>query len=267
MYIKENNGYKKKISFPENSENSFDFIEQPNNLSALAVSQKKVVTIKEIINDSDKDKINNAVTILSGPIIGSAGLCIGFIEVYDIPFLQYNQNSFKMFEMILSWVSKSLENIRIFEEHKNKNIIDEQLQIFNMHYMKTRISEEFRRGYNNPVSLSFVILTVKRYNEIENNSRLKLMFLIGRIIEKTVSEIHIASKYILENQISILIIDCKKEQRDSIIGRLTEEINEFSIQPYINSVDIIEILLEGLTFFSNESEIIKKIENDKIFIH
>lgn len=210
-------------------------LSQAAGLTQMSIEHKAVRSVRDIAGQRAGNAPPGGV-LLAGPLFDSNGRLIGFIEVYDVPFLKFNPNSIRMFEMIVEWIAKTIDRIEEFEWHKSKNILDEALDIYNYMYLQRRLKEEVDRAARYAMPLSLAILQFGDVDQIPAPSLIRLLKSINRILKTHLTDVDIVSKYKTDDRICILMIAKGDEEAAERLEKIRADIAAFDFRPYPDPV-------------------------------
>lgn len=222
-------------------------------LTHSAITQHAVLSVRDAPSGSAGSPADRL--LISAPLIDSGGEILGFIEVYEIPFLKFNPNTIKMFEMTSEWIAKTLEQIREFEWQKSKNIIDETLGVYTYPYFIQRIVEEFERAREYAMPLSLAVLSVDDIEEIVPGQRIRFLKTLTTVLRKNLASIDIVARYRADNQICMLLLAKGEDDTLERVDRIRAELAQFDFHPYADRSRPLAYRLVSASFqMQDESE-------------
>jgi polysaccharide biosynthesis protein PelD len=86
-----------------------------NPLIQRAVREKRVITIRDVLQHHDPTEFSKVPAVIAGPLINRNGQLLGIILIERIPFFRFTPANIRLFEQLLKWISISFENALVFE--------------------------------------------------------------------------------------------------------------------------------------------------------
>ena len=203
-------------------------------VSSVYLVKKNKLVLKESIGEKpnraenidytkDNGLIARAVrerSILAAPLIKSNGELLGVLAIEKMPFFKITASSLKIFSLLADWVSSDIENALYFQEVKNKNIIDEVLNIYTVNYFHTRLSQEFYRSKRYVLPLSVILLRVKNIENISVNKQLNMFKFISTSLNTALRLTDIVTRYKDDIQFGMILTMTDNDQAKLAVVRL-----------------------------------------------
>ncbi len=237
-------------------------LNQPQGLTLMAVEHKAVKSVRDQVGQWRAGGQKGGV-LLAGPLFDSNGRTRGFIEVYDVPFLKFNSNAIRMFEMIVEWIGKTFDRIEEFEWHKSKNIIDETLDIYNYDYLFRRLREEVDRAARYAMPLSMAIGRFVDFDQIPEAARIRMLKAVNRILKTHLTDVDIVSKYKTDDRIAILLIAKGDDEAGERLEKIRVDIAAFDFRPYPDPARPFQFRIEFDSFQMDDTsydDLVKRVE-------
>ena len=161
-----------------------------------------------IINDVKKDRRFDArVDLLTGyktrsvlcaPLI-SRGRIIGAVELLNKRRGPFNDEDLDMITTLVEPGAIAIENAILYQKSAELTVTDDLTKLFNSRYLNVHLRREIKRSrrYGVPVSLIFLDLDgFKKVNDTYGHlSGSRALYEVGQILQETVREIDVVSRY------------------------------------------------------------------------
>ena len=161
-----------------------------------------------IINDVRKDRRFDArVDLLTGyktrsvlcaPLI-SRGRIIGAVELLNKRRGPFNDDDLQMVMTLVEPGAIAIENAILYQKSAELTVTDDLTKLFNSRYLNVHLRREIKRSrrYGVPVSLIFLDLDgFKMVNDTYGHlSGSRALYEVGQILQETVREIDVVSRY------------------------------------------------------------------------
>lgn len=161
-----------------------------------------------IINDVRKDRRFDArVDLLTGyktrsvlcaPLI-SRGRIIGAVELLNKRRGSFNEDDLQMVTTLVEPGAIAIENAILYQKSAELTVTDDLTKLFNSRYLNVHLRREIKRSrrYGVPVSLIFLDLDgFKKVNDTYGHlSGSRALYEVGQILQETVREIDVVSRY------------------------------------------------------------------------
>jgi len=200
-----------------------------DNIIARAARDKKVYTIRDMLECSKADSMSSGDPVMAAPLVKSDGTLLGALSIEKMPFFNITSSSAKIFSMLADWVSADIENALYFQEVKKKNILDEVLNIYTQDYFQHRLAQEFHRAKRYCIPLSVVILKVKGLSKMSVKRRLKVLKFSAAWLNSSLRLTDIVTRYKDEIPFSMIFTTTTKEQSKIAMKRIFDILDSISI--------------------------------------
>jgi hypothetical protein len=111
-------------------------------LFGLALSQRKTVTIREVL---DRTPAGPQFLIVAPVLAADQVKILGVLAVRDLPFTKFTSSGVRMLSLLADWGGTSLDNAQQFAKVKDQLITDEDSRAYTFSYFQSRITEEINR--------------------------------------------------------------------------------------------------------------------------
>ncbi|MCD6459655.1 GAF domain-containing protein [bacterium] len=210
---------KESIGEKPNRAENIDYTKD-NGLIARAVRERSIFSIRDFLFFNKDEMIDVNQSIMAAPLIKSNGELLGVLAIEKMPFFKITASSLKIFSLLADWVSSDIENALYFQEVKNKNIIDEVLNIYTVNYFHTRLSQEFYRSKRYVLPLSVILLRVKNIENISVNKQLNMFKFISTSLNTALRLTDIVTRYKDDIQFGMILTMTDNDQAKLAVVRL-----------------------------------------------
>ncbi len=200
-----------------------------DNIIARAARDKKVYSIRDMLEYNKADTISSDDPVMVAPLVKADGTLIGALSIEKMPFFQITSSSTKIFSMLADWVSTDIENALYFQEVKKKNILDEVLNIYTQDYFQNRLAQEFHRAKRYFIPLSIVVLKIKGLSKMSVKRRLKILKFSAAWLNTSLRLTDIVTRYKDEIPFSMIFTTTTKEQSKVAMKRILDILDSISI--------------------------------------
>ncbi len=200
-----------------------------DNIIAKAVRDKKVYSIRDMLEYGKADSISKSSAVMAAPLIKSDGSLIGALSIEKMPFFQITSSSVKIFSMLADWVSTDIENALYFQEVKNKNILDEVLNVYTLDYFQNRLAQEFHRAKRYFIPLSIVLIKIKGFDAMSVKRRLKVLKFAAAWLNTSLRLTDIVTRYKDEIPFSMIFTTTTEQQSKAAMKRILDILDSISI--------------------------------------
>ena len=203
----------------------------------IAIQHRKTISIRELFGVMDYETLKqNPLMVV--PLFRKDGSLIGVISIEKINFQLYTPTTIKLISLIAEWLSNAIDNALLLQETQKKSILDEQLGLYQYHYFKKRILDEFGRAIKFSLPLSLMLFHVEHEQNIKPESKLPLQHSLSSLIRNIIREIDIPFFYKQSDTWAIVFPLLTPEEADKISSQIIQKISEFSFQPYNNNHEL-----------------------------
>ncbi len=193
------------------------------------ISQNRLVHLHDIQSIGEAD-IHKGNSILVGPINDEDAKIIGVMVVYAMPFLSYVPSNFKLFSLLLEWVTASHHKALEYHAMKKKTTIDQQLGIYSAQYGQERFLEEFDRAKTHMLPLTIIAYEFKNYLQASPTRRQVILKTLARVIGQDTRKIDAICVTPLDG-IWITISPLQRpDETEDIISRIEKDLSILSLE-------------------------------------
>ena len=200
-----------------------------NGLIARSARESSIFSVRDFLFSNDDDMLDVNQPIMVAPLIKSNGEVLGVLAIEKMPFFQVTASSLKIFSLLADWVSSDIENAIFFQEVKNKNILDEVLNIYTSNYFNTRLSQEFYRSKRYMLPLSVIMLRIKNIDGISVNKQLNMLKFISTSLNTALRLTDIVTRYKDDIQFGMILTMTDKDQAELAVARLNNIFKDLGI--------------------------------------
>ena len=211
-----------------------------NGLLAKAVCEKSLFSVRDFLFSNSEDLLDSNQPIMVAPLVKSNGEVLGVLAIEKMPFFQITASSLKIFSLLADWVSSDIENAIYFQEVKNKNILDEILNIYTSNYFHTRLSQEFYRSKRYLLPLSVILLKIKDIQNLSANKQLNILKFISTSLNTALRLTDIVTRYKEDVQFGMILTMTDNDQAKLAVARLKNIFKDLGID-VINDGNPLEI--------------------------
>ena len=173
-------------------------------VAGWVVQYKKPLIINDVKEDRRFDARIDLLTgfktrsILCAPLI-SRGRIIGAVELINKRRGPFNSEDLDMVTTLVEPGAIAIENAILYQKSAELTVTDDLTKLFNSRYLNVHLRREIKRSrrYGVPVSLIFLDLDgFKNVNDRHGHlAGSRALYEVGQIIQETVREIDVVSRY------------------------------------------------------------------------
>ncbi len=115
LYVAENRQLRLMAGQPEGYADRPVTITTDNALAQRAMRERRVVTIRDMVQHYGPATPPRAQGAIAGPLVSREGQLLGVIVIERLPFFKLTPGNIRLFEQLLKWIAGSLQNA-IFTE-------------------------------------------------------------------------------------------------------------------------------------------------------
>jgi GGDEF domain-containing protein len=223
LILKNFSGYE---DFDSKPRLSLDIAESPY---SIVLEKKELVSIKQ---EGYKEAILTRIPIFTGPLKNGEGDMLGIITIDAISMLKFNPITRKTFAMLCDWASKALENAIMYKETEGRRIIDPDLQIYRFHYFALRLEEALFQVQRKKTPFAFLMIEILNWDKILEKYKKATLKFTARILGQNLREFDILARSEKENEFLLLLPDSPKEGVESLVGRISKQVETFNLKPF-----------------------------------
>lgn len=202
------------------------------------IKDKKVYSIRDFIDKQAPDIIRPGQPLMAAPLIKTDGSIIGALSIEDMPFFHITASSVKIFGLLADWVSKDIENALYYQDAKEKNILDEILNVYTINYFNHRLAQEFDRARRYGLPLSIILIRMKNFNTMKDQAQLKILKFLASCLNTTFRFTDIVSRYNDDIPFALILTTTKYDQSLLAIRRLLTTLDSLGIKTMNNGQEI-----------------------------
>jgi len=105
-----------EVGRPESRPGRPRIISAQNPLVYRAISERRVVTIRDQLIQAGPQSIAQDALLMAGPLMLSGGRIYGVVLIESLPFTAFTPATVARFDMILSWASAAIENAGLYQQ-------------------------------------------------------------------------------------------------------------------------------------------------------
>jgi len=219
---------KESIGERPNRPVSVDY-KKDSGLIARAARESAIFSIRDFLFSNNDDMLDVNQPIMVAPLVKSNGEVLGVLSIEKMPFFQITASALKIFSLLADWVSSDIENAMYFQEVKNKNILDEVLNIYTSNYFITRLSQEFYRSKRYLLPLSVILLKIKDMDGISANKQLNMLKFVSTSLNTALRLTDIVTRYKDDIQFGMILTMTDNDQAKLAVARLNNIFKDLGI--------------------------------------
>jgi hypothetical protein len=173
---------------------------------------------------------------------------MGLVGIESLPFASFNAQSFKLFSSLLEFWSGAINDKIVLERTREKNIIDEEFQIYKYNYFIPRIAQEFERAREFAIPLSLTLLCLEDLASIPGEKRSEIMAFLITIIKKFTTELDMVCHYRDPGMIAIIQPFHLYTDADKRIKAIVAEAGSYGLTPYNEKDKLLSLVYAGKDF-------------------
>ena len=172
------------------------------------------------------------VSLLAGALHNAAGETTGLVAIEQLPFIEYNPHTFKLFATILEWWSASIEETEYLEDLRARSVFNAELGLYNYTYFNSRLSQEFERARRFSLPMSLSLLRIERFEEIDDRRRNEVLHTLAQIISGEISALEMAACYHRADTIALSFPIVLADDAEEKVQRIIASIVAYDLHPY-----------------------------------
>ncbi len=160
-----------------------------------------------IINDVSQDRrfdsrfdtlAGHTRSILCAPLI-SRGRIIGAVELINKRRGQFTPQDLDMVMVLVEPGAIAIENAILYQKSAELTVTDDLTKLFNSRYLNVHLGREIKRSRRYGVPVSLIFLDLDGFKEVNDRhghlAGSRALYEVGQVIQETVREIDIVSRY------------------------------------------------------------------------
>jgi hypothetical protein len=198
--------------------------------------------------EQDMEEYGSYKCLLAGCLLNREGEIMGLVGIESLPFASFNAQSFKLFSSLLEFWSGAINDKIVLERTREKNIIDEEFQIYKYNYFIPRIAQEFERAREFAIPLSLTLLCLEDLASIPGEKRSEIMAFLITIIKKFTTELDMVCHYRDPGMIAIIQPFHLYTDADKRIKAIVAEAGSYGLTPYNEKDKLLSLVYAGKDF-------------------
>ncbi|HZI94280.1 MAG TPA: sensor domain-containing diguanylate cyclase [Patescibacteria group bacterium] len=137
-------------------------------------------------------------SILCAPLI-SRGRIIGAVELINKRRGPFNKEDLQMVTTLVEPGAIAIENAILYQKSAELTVTDDLTKLFNSRYLNVHLRREIKRSRRYGVPVSLIFLDLDGFKQVNDKfghlSGSRALFEVGQILQETVREIDVVSRY------------------------------------------------------------------------
>src|SRR5678815_1037349 len=137
-------------------------------------------------------------SILCAPLI-SRGRIIGAVELINKRRGPFNKEDLQMVTTLVEPGAIAIENAILYQKSAGLTVTDDLTKLFNSRYLNVHLRREIKRSRRYGVPVSLIFLDLDGFKQVNDKfghlSGSRALFEVGQILQETVREIDVVSRY------------------------------------------------------------------------
>jgi len=173
-------------------------------VAGWVVQYKKPLLINDVREDRRFDARFDMLTgfrtrsILCAPLI-SRGRIIGAVELLNKRRGRFDGEDLAMLTTLVEPGAIALENAVLYQKSAELTVTDDLTKLFNLRYLNVHLRREIKRSRRYGVPASLIFLDLDGFKQINDSyghlAGSRALFEVGQVIQETVREIDVVSRY------------------------------------------------------------------------
>jgi len=200
---------------------------------------KKAIHSKETIS-----MFNHPGIIICAPLIDSKNEVIGLVNIEKVPKMKMNPQTVRMTTLIAQQCAAAIQKASAYEETKKHHITDDITGALNFDYFQQRLDEELQRSRRYKYTFCILTIEIKDFTKFHKSVRADLRLALTTIIFKRIRGVDLLFHDAQPHRFIIFLPNTPYVGAQVVKSRMGEYIDAFGFQPYPNSQEPVEIIIE-----------------------
>ncbi|MBA3823656.1 MAG: GAF domain-containing protein [Ktedonobacterales bacterium] len=115
LYLLDNRVLRLVVGQPEAVAGRALTIPPDHALVARALRERRVVTMRDLVAEHGPAAPARNLGLAAGPLFAADGQFLGVIIIEQMPFFKFTESNLRLFEQVLTWMSRSMQNAWLVE--------------------------------------------------------------------------------------------------------------------------------------------------------
>jgi GGDEF domain-containing protein len=148
-------------------------INQTDSLMQIAIHEKRVVTVKEILQRPDASRFSQSFGELLAmfPILNSRSEVVGIVNIEKMDFLSFHKANIDLIELVVDWMSQALKKSEVYGEFEKASVWDRDHNVFNYNFFVQSVERELNRAKRFKTSFSVALFKLEQFGFLSPNTQ------------------------------------------------------------------------------------------------
>lgn len=206
-----------------------------------AISTAETVSINTLMASEEFEGYSDSDILVSAPMINSRNQILGLLNIQKIPFLKFTPQAVRLTAILADWGAVAVENARIFQETKDKNISDDVTGIFTYEYFKTRLDEEFARARRYHLPLSILVIHVVEFQLFTDKVKKDVLLVLSNVFRTKMRKTDLLFHSSNPDTFYLLLPNTGLKGANDVREKKLHEIHALRFKPYTDSEKLLQI--------------------------
>jgi len=192
-----------------------------------AFKNQKLMTVRDVSSKEEFEAWGKQTVISVPVVVGNEVHAI--VNIHNIPFLKYTPTTFKKLELLVRWLSQSLQYAMNYEGYSKYSVLDETLHIYKNDYFHERLEEELVEAdkYNTP--LSVVKLSVEKFETVSEVKKVPYKKILSDVCLRMTRRRDCVAEGDSESEFLLIIPNLNEKGGEEFKKRIEGEIKKFNL--------------------------------------
>jgi hypothetical protein len=243
LTLKESVGWKDYYRRPETYEIGKGMV-------GVAAQSMETISIKDVVlkkHASDAEKSNMlGDSVLAIPVVGLEDNVYGVASVEKIPLFKLTDSTIQAAKITCELAASSLNNAYSFMAMKERQIKEDEYDLYKYHYFLTRLDEEFTRSLNYMLPLSIIAFKTPMLSELPHERKEVVLKSIIELISLNTRAFDVlAEGPIREVPLILLLATTSRPQAEGLKEKLIGKIKEYKFDKSIAKGELENTIVVG----------------------
>ncbi len=216
-------------------------------LIGLAAELKESLSIKDVVLgkrkfDPEQTKVLGDSS-LAVPVLGLEKKVYGVASIEKIPLLKLTDSTIQAAKITCELAASSLNNAVTFQRMKDKQIKEEDRDLYKYHYFLSRLEEEFTRALNYMLPLSIVAFKWPKLSTIQDERSVAIIDSIISLLKSSLRSFDVlANGPIAEVPLLLLLATTSGMQANKLKEKIISQIREYKLEHMLSEQPLEETI-------------------------